>query len=73
MDVQVQEDLMVAECTLVGRIRGRALSGKALNQWAELQWKKSLLNPFRVARLVKGWFMVSFAKKEDADWVPERN
>lgn len=35
MDVQVEDGLEVAECTLVGRARGKGFSGKFIKQWVE--------------------------------------
>lgn len=73
MDVQVEDALEVVECTLVGRARGKSLSGKSLRYWAEQQWKAAPVKNFKVAVLVKGWFMVRFESKEAVNWLAGRN
>ena len=73
MDVQVEEVLDVAESTLVGRARGRFVSGKFLKQWAESQWLETPARSFKTYTLAKGWFMVRFGSKEAMEWVEERN
>lgn len=65
----MEEVLDVAEVTLVGRIRGRPVSGKSLRQWAESQWLDTPASSFKTNSLVKGWFMASFDSKEALEWV----
>lgn len=67
MDVQIEDALEVAECTLVGRARRKSYSGQFIKQWAEQQWKTTPVKSFKVSALVKGWFMVRFENKEAAD------
>lgn len=71
MDVQVEDALEVAERTLVGRVRGRYVSGKFLKQWADSQWSKTPTSSFTTATLVKGWLMVKFDCKEAMEWLEE--
>lgn len=73
MDVQVEDVLDVAEVTLVGRIRGRPVSGKALRMWAEKLWAGTPASSFKSNVLVRGWFMVSFDSKEALEWVEGQN
>lgn len=73
MDVQVEGVLEVAEVTLVGRIRGKPVSGKAIRQWAESQWTGTPAASFKSNALVKGWFMASFDSREALEWVEGRN
>lgn len=73
MDVQVDEALEVAKCTLVGRAKGKKHSSQFIKIWGEQKWQTDLVKNFKVSVLAKGWFMVRFGNKEVADWVMERN
>lgn len=69
----MEDVLDVAEVTLVGRIRGRSVSGKALRMWAEKMWAGTPAASFKSNALVKGWFLVSFDCKEALEWVEGQN
>lgn len=73
MDVQVEEAIEVAECTLVGRARGKKHTTQFIKKWGEQVWQTDLVKEFKVAALAKGWFRVRFENKEAADWVMARN
>lgn len=73
MDVKVEDALEVANFMLVGRVRGRFISGKFLCEWVESQWKNTPANSFRTTTMVKGWFLIKFGNKEALEWVEARN
>eukprot|EP00253_Pinus_taeda_P024932 PITA_24932 len=73
MEVQIEEALEVAECTLVGRARGKKFTSNFIKAWGEQNWQSDLIRGFEVLTLVKGWFMVRFEHKEAIDWVVEKN
>lgn len=73
MEVSIDESLAVAECTIVGRARGRKFSPEDLQKWGAEQFIKEIPLSFEAQCLVKGWFMLKFADKEAADWVLEKN
>lgn len=73
MDVTIEEALEVAECTLVGRARGKKFTSGFIKAWGEQNWPSDLIKGFEVSTLAKGWFMVRFENKEAADWVVGKN
>lgn len=72
MDVKIEDALEMAECTLVGRARGKNFSSTFIHSWGEHNWQSDLITGFSVSTLAKGWFMVHFEHKEVADWVVNR-
>lgn len=73
MEVSIEEALEVAECTVVGRARGKKLSPGFIQEWGEKNWSAGQERVFEASTLVKGWFMLRFKNKEAADWVCSRN
>lgn len=73
MDVQIEEVLEVAKCTLVGRARGKKFSSDYIQSWGKQNWQTNLIREFRVLTLAKGWFSIHFKNKEAAEWVLKRN
>jgi len=73
MDVTIEESLEVAECTVVGRARGKKFSPGFLQEWGEKNCMVGKERVFEASTLVKGWFMFRFYSKEAANWVISRN
>lgn len=73
MDVSIEESLGVAECTLVGRARGKKFSSGFLQAWGEQHFESDRTIGFEASCLAKGWFMFRFENREAAEWVLERN
>jgi len=73
MEVSIEETLAVADCTLVGRARGKKYSSEFLQVWGETCFVSARPIQFEAQVLGKGWFKLSFADKDSAEWVFQRN
>lgn len=73
MEVAIEETLEVADCTLVGRARGKKFSSEFLRGWGEQLFVSDRPLSFKAQSLAKGWFLLRFEDKEAAAWVLERN
>lgn len=73
MEVSIEETLEVADCTLVGRARGKKFNTDFLKDWGEQNFVSDRPLRFEAQSLAKGWFLFRFEDKEAAAWVLERN
>lgn len=69
MEVSIEETLVVAKCTIVGRARGKKLSSVFLQAWGEQLFVSDRPLGFEASCLAKGWFMLWFEDREAAEWV----
>lgn len=73
MEVSIEETLEVADCTIVGRARGKKFTPADLQSWGEERFNNGSPLRFEARSLVKGWFMLRFEEKAAADWVLGKN
>jgi len=73
MEVSIEETLEVADCTIVGRARGKKITPADLQSWGEERFNNGSPLRFEARSLVKGWFMLRFEEKAAADWVLGKN
>lgn len=73
MEVSIEEALAVAECTLVGRARGKKFSSEFLQVWGESCFVSDRPLQFEAQILGKGWFKLCFVDQASVEWVFQCN
>ena len=73
VDIGIHKVMELTEIMIVGRVRGRKYLAEYITDWAQSMWKDSSGMPVDISILVRGWFSITFERKEQVDWVLERN